>query len=308
MIAQALLAGAVVGLGLYALVRVYLRPRPGIAALVGRIDASRRSMTTYTTTGLETANGLRGSSRRSMGRLADVLEVQATERGWHLGRTRQDLAVMSRSIGSFLAQKVVIAVVLFLLAPLMWSVLRLAGAPLPMAIPLVVAALLGLLGFFLPDIALRSEAEKRRRDFRHVVGVFLDLVAMNLAGGRGLPEALLAASTVSEHWALIRIRQALANARLMGTTPWEALAALGNDLGVEELRDLGGALGLAADDGAKIKASLSARAASLRRKELTESEGEAGERSQSMLVAQLMICAAFLVFLVYPAVVQLSGI
>ena len=32
MIAQALLAGAVVGLGLYALIRVYLRPRPGIAA------------------------------------------------------------------------------------------------------------------------------------------------------------------------------------------------------------------------------------------------------------------------------------
>ena len=70
---------------------------------------------------------------------------------------------MSRSIGSFLAQKVVIALVLFLLAPLMWSVLRLAGAPLPVAIPLVVAALLGLLGFFLPDIALRSEAEKPPR-------------------------------------------------------------------------------------------------------------------------------------------------
>ena len=79
MIAQALLAGAVFGLGLYALVRVYLRPRPGIAALVGRIDASRRSMTTYTTTGLETGDGLRSSSRRLMGRLTDALEVQATE-------------------------------------------------------------------------------------------------------------------------------------------------------------------------------------------------------------------------------------
>ena len=99
---------------------------------------------------------------------------------------------------------------------------------------------------------------------------------MNLAGGRGLPEALLAASSISDHWAVVRIRQALANARLMGQTPWQALGDLGDELGVEELRDLAGALGLAADDGAKIRSSLSARAATLRRKEMAESEGEAG--------------------------------
>ena len=59
------------------------------------------------------------------------------------------------------------------------------------------------------------------------------LVAMNLAGGRGLPEALLTASTISDNWALLRIRQALANARLFGTTPWAALGELGREIGVE---------------------------------------------------------------------------
>ncbi len=43
-----------------------------------------------------------------------------------------------------------------------------------------------------------------------------------------------------------------------------------------------------------------ARAESMRRKELADVEGQAGERSQSMLVAQLLICAAFLLFLAYP--------
>ena len=74
-----------------------------------------------------------------------------------------------------------------------------------------------------------------------MVGSFLDLVAMNLAGGRGLPEALMTASTIGDHWAMARIRQALANARLIGITPWDAMARLGEDLGVEELRDLASA-------------------------------------------------------------------
>ena len=304
MIWQSLAAGALTGIGLYALVRVFLRPRPGVAVLVSRIDSSRRSMRTSTVSGLE-AGGMRAGSERMLGRLGDLLEVQAAERGWQLGRTRQDLAVLNRSVGRFLAEKTAIGLLMFSLAPVVWSFIRFAGAPVPVGVPLVGALLLGLLGFFIPDLALRGEAARRRRDFRRVVGVFLDLVAMNLAGGRGLPEALLAASTVSEHWSLVRLRQSLANARLMGTTPWEALAELGDELGLEELRDLGGALGLAADDGAKIKSSLSARAATLRRKELTEAEGEAGERSQSMLIAQLLICAAFLLFLIYPAVAQL---
>src|ERR1700712_3744213 len=104
---------------------------------------------------------------------------------------------------------------------------------------------------------------------------------------------------------MIRIRQSLANARLYGTTPWVALGDLGKEIGVDELEELSGALVLAADDGAKIRSSLSARAATLRRRELTQAEGEEGEKSQSMLVAQMLISTAFLIFLGYPAVSQL---
>jgi Flp pilus assembly protein TadB len=106
---------------------------------------------------------------------------------------------------------------------------------------------------------------------------------------------------------MARIRQALANARLIGITPWDAMARLGEDLGVEELRDLASALALAGDEGAKIRASLLARAASLRRKELADVEGKAGERSQSMLVAQLVMIAAFFLFLAFPAGAAILG-
>ncbi|MDN5854834.1 MAG: type II secretion system F family protein, partial [Actinomycetia bacterium] len=169
----------------------------------------------------------------------------------------------------------------------------------------VVAATVG--AFMLPELTLRREADARRADFRHVMGSFLDLVAMNLAGGRGLPEALMAASSIGDHWAMVRIRQALSNARIMGKTPWEGIGELGRDLGVDELRDLASALALAGDEGAKIRTSLMARSDSMRRKELVEVEGAAGESSQSMLLAQLLMCVAFLIFLAYPAIQELGG-
>ncbi|MDQ1289092.1 MAG: tight adherence protein [Actinomycetota bacterium] len=297
----AMLAGALAGAGLWLMVVALSRPKPGVAALVARIESGQRSMSTATITGAERASTPVGR-RSAVDQLRDRFDVLAAERGWDLGRQRTDLALIGRSPGWLLGSKTVAGLGLMVIAPFSWGLLRLMGVPAPGEIPLVVALVLGTLGFFLPDLVLRSEAAGRRREFRRTVGIFLDLVAMNLAGGRGLPEALLAAATVSDHWSMIRIRQALANARLFGLTPWQALGQLGEELGIDELRDLSGALSLAADDGAKIRASLSARAATLRRKELAEVEGEAGERSQSMLVAQLLLCTAFLVFLGYPAV------
>lgn len=300
----ALLCGALVGLGCYALIRVLLRPRPGVATLVRRIDSGAKSMSTHTITQLEA--GERASRIDSFAaRIGDRLEVIAVERGWRLHRVRSDLAIMNKTLGGHLAAKVSYGLGLLLLAPVLWAVLRLGGIGLPVQIPALAAILLGAFGFFIPDLSVRSEAEKRRNDFRRIVSIFLDLVAMNLAGGRGLPEALLTASTISENWALVRIRQALANARLFGTTPWAALGDLGREIGVDELSDLAAALTLAADDGAKIRQSLAARAATMRRRELSDVEGEAGEKSQSMLVAQLVICSGFMVFLAYPAIAQL---
>ncbi len=308
MLTLSLLAGAFAGFGVYALLRVFMRPQPGVATLVARIDAGQRSLRSHTASERQASDGLAGAARGVVARLGDRLEVLAAERGWRLGQVRKDLAVMGRSVGQLLATKVLLGLGFFLFAPALWGSLRLFGVPVPGGTPVVAALAFGAFGFFLPDLALRGEAANRRRDFRRVVGIFLDLVAMNLAGGRGLPEALLAASTVSDHWAVVRIRQSLANARLLGNTPWQALGDLGEEVGLEELRDLSSALSLAADDGAKIRSSLAARAATLRRKDLADSEGDAGEKSQSMLVAQLLLCTAFLIFLGFPAVDQLLGV
>lgn len=299
---EAMLAGAAVGAGIFLLIRTLVGPAPSVGVLVARLDAASRNRKPMTSSAV-TAEAAHTVSvlarwRKTVG---ERLEREGAMRGWQLRRVRSDLALLGRSVGELLATKMFLAVGALLWVPALWEAMRLFGIGLPPVVPVFVGLAAAALAFVLPDLVLHGEAAERRKDFRHVVGSFLDLVAMNLAGGRGLPEALLAASSVSEHWAMVRIRQALANARLVGNTPWEGLGALGVSVGVEELSDLAGTLALAADDGAKIRASLSARAASLRRRELADIEGRAGERSQSMLVAEMLICASFLVFLAYPA-------
>jgi Flp pilus assembly protein TadB len=189
-----------------------------------------------------------------------------------------------------------------ILPPILLLALGFAGLHLSVIIPVWVALVFAGVFFMLPDLELKQQVDKRRRDFRHAIGAFLDLVAMNLSGGRGVPEALMAASEIGEGWAFWRIRDALANARITGQTPWQALGVLGEEVQVSELKDLSAALSLVAEDGAKVRESLTARAASLRRRELADLEGQAGERSQSMLVAQMLLAAAFLIFLMYPAI------
>jgi tight adherence protein C len=295
-----LLAGASVGAGILLIVMLLSRPVPGVAATLSRLDRTRHPRRSLTASAA--GAGADGRLERVRESLGGRIEAEVSAHGWQLIRTREDLAVMNRPMTTHLGTKALLALAAFIWSPAVVFLFGFGGSG---GLPIVFALIAGLFAFFLPDLTLHREADARRRDFRHVTGAFLDLVAMNLAGGRGLPEALMAASSFGDHWAMVRMRQALSNARIMGWTPWEGIARLGRDLGVDELRDLASALALAGDEGARIRLSLMARAESMRRKEMVDIEGAAGESSQSMLMAQLLMCIAFLVFLAYPAVSQL---
>jgi tight adherence protein C len=303
---EPILAGAVAGLGLFLLLRALFPARPGLVARLLALDAVREDAGAPRLQ-LVLPDEEVSALRRALGaRLARAFEA----RGWEVRSTRADLALVGRSFEGFLATKVLLAASGLLAFPLMYGWLALMEWGTSPTIPLWAAAATAAVFFFLPDLQIKRDAAAKRRDFRHVVGAFLDLVSMNLAGGRGVPEALLMAVSVSgeqPNWAMARIREALSGARIVGITPWQALGQLGEEINVDELRDLSAALGLVADDGAKVRASLTARAATLRRRELAEIEGRAGERSQSMLVAQLLLCAGFVIFLSFPAAMKMLG-
>lgn len=294
---EALLAGAGLGLGVLLLVRALFPGRPLLQESVARFDAARQPKSVR----LRDVNGPLVELRSGIGnRLAREMSV----RGIRYSSVRPDLAVLGRTMEGFMATKALCAVAGLLVLPVVTALVALAGGSLPLALPLFGALALALLGFVVPDVILRQQATERRRDFQHAVGSFIDLVALNMAGGRGVPEALLGAVSVGHGWAFSRISEALAGARLAGTTPWQALGDLGEELAIDDLRELAASLTLVADNGAKVRESLTSRAASLRRRELADAEGKAGEDSQSMLIAQLVLCIGFMLFLIYPAAVR----
>jgi hypothetical protein len=302
-VTAAFAAGGLAGLGLF-LLAVALRPaRPRLARQLASFDAARRGSNGHWGAGLDGGTG-GGEIRWRLGRWLARL---CAEQGWEFGSLRANLSLIGMSFEVFAATKVLLALLGLVLGPAAAVLAGLAGVRLPIAVPVWLGLLLGVAFFFLPDLEVKQRADKRRRDFRHAIGSFLDLVAMNLAGGRGVPEALMSAGDAGSGWAFWRIRDALTSARITGQTPWQTLGALGEEVRITELRDLAAALSLVAEDGAKVRESLVARAASLRRRELSDLTGQAGERSQSMLVAQLLLCAGFLVFLVFPVVGLLLG-
>ena len=302
MITWILLGGALSGAGVLMFVLILAPPAIQPAAALAELDSQRDE------------RRLRQEARRLNPReralpdWLDALGYRAAallrRTGIDLGALTSDLSVLGRSLERHLVTSLLLGLLGFG-APLLITALgALAGRPTG-SLPLLACLVLGAAMAALPTVRLRSRAAQARRDFRHVVGSFLDLVSMSLGAGRGVPEALDAASTLSDDPAMARIRDALAAARLRGETPWAAMGRLGTTLRIDELRDLSAALALVAEDGAKIRESLSARATSMRRRELADAEGRAGENSESMLVAQLVIAIGFIVFLVYPA---LSGI
>jgi Flp pilus assembly protein TadB len=298
------LAGSLAGLGLFLLIRALIPGKQDAFASVARIDALRSQQTTFQPAAEQ-------APLRGVDKLKNSLGISLNDfyirQGWQIRSVRADLAIMDKTVEQFLATKLLLAAGGAVFGPFMFLALWEFGLHMAIAIPVWLALLFGVLFFLLPDLELKGQAAEKRRDFRRVLGAYLDLVAMNLAGGRGLPEALMTAAEVSDGWALRRIRNALTDARVTGISQWTALARLGDDLNIEELKDLGAALALVAEDGAKVRESLAARAETMRHREMAEIEGQAGAKSQSMLIAQMLLCAGFMVFLLYPAVSRVMG-
>jgi tight adherence protein C len=284
-----LICGAVVGGGLFLLVRTLVPVHLDPAIVVGRYDAARARAAAAT----PATTGIKG-----------VLAQWLLARGYEPRGSAADLAVSGQPLESFLASKVALACV-GLVFPMLGAI---AATAVGIAVPTEVPALLSLgcaVGFFfLPDVQLRKKATSARAELRRTLGSYLDLVSMSLAGGRGLAEALSVAAQVGEGWTFRLLADTADRARPLGISPWTALGQLGDRLRVPELVDLGATFNLAGNEGAQIRSSLAARAATLRGRMLADATGAAAADDQSMGIAQVILGLAFLLFITYPAVFQ----
>lgn len=297
MIAVTALLGAGVGLGIWVAGRAIVsRPVPLAAALAGlRRPPAMSAVTTDSVAGLE----------RRLGRFS-LRVVQAF--GVDVSTRAIDLKLAGQSEGRYAFDKLVGAVGGAGMPLVVGLGLGAVGLVLPVA-GILGFALVGVLaGWLFPDFALRDAAGRRRRAFRHALSSYLDLVNVITAGGGGIQTALYTAAESGDGWAFAAIRRALDRARLTNRSPWATFAELADELDVPELAELAASVALAGSHGAKIRASLAAKADTLRGHQVAETEAAAESATEQMTVPIAVLLFGFLVFVAYPAVYQISSV
>jgi tight adherence protein C len=285
-----------VGLGLWALSVWLVPPRPPLAALIDRLSVPHAPAPILTAD-----DG--GWAVRLGGPLAGLLRAL----GLPTGGVRGDLVIAERSIETHLAEKAALALTGLLLPTTVELALTMGGRPLPWPIPLGCALAGAVGGFLLPDATVRAEAARRRASFRHALSAYLNLIHILLAGGAGVEGALSDAAEVGRGWSFQQLRRALSTAQLTRTSPWTALGRLGDELDISELTELAAALSLAGTEGAKIRASLAAKAAALRSREGAEAEGRANAITERMAMPSMLMAFGFVIFVFYPALTQINA-
>lgn len=177
-------------------------------------------------------------------------------------------------------------------------------------LPALVMVLVGpLCGVGVVVGRMRHAGHEQRQLASQAVGTYLDLVVLCLAGGMGVEGALDAAATIAEDPFSARIAAVLDGARHGGRPPWQALAQMGADLQVSELVELASTVSLAGTEGARIRATLAAKAETLRRRQLAKQESEANAMTERLFLPGALLLVGFLVFIGYPAFARiLSGL
>lgn len=302
MILAAALFGACLGVGVLLVARGIRPPRPSLAEVLAAHRASARppqvAAPREAPWGLVARLGRPVTGRALLSDLATFVPLA----------TRRDLIVLHRSLHHHVAEKIGTAIVGVLLPAVAAALVSFGALPLPPALFIAAAVTLGLIGFFAPDFDVRSQAARRRREFRQALAAFIDLVRIALAGGSGVDGALGDAAATGHGWAFDHIRHAVDVARATRETPWDALARLGSELGIDELEEMAASVGLAGTDGAKVGLSLTARSKSLRDHEMAAAEKRALTATEQMSLPVVLMFFGFLLFLAFPAVIRIVGL
>jgi Flp pilus assembly protein TadB len=299
--------GAGIGIGLTLLARALVPARPSLFQHMLEVDAAAtRAPAPLIPMTARTGGAARLQRLEAL--LGRRLAAEIHARGW-LGRNlTADLRLLGYDTDRYLVSKTAWAIGGFAVTPVLAIGAATIGASLPWLLTAWGAILTAGSILFIPDQLVHSTAEKRRRDFRTAIGIYLDLVAMRVASGSGVAEALTQAAEVGEGWAFARLRTALASGRTDGYSPARSIGRLGGELNLPDLQDLAAHLQLVDTTGAQAEASLRAKAQSLRERQLTDAHGKANVKSQTMIIAQLLLALGFLIFVGYPALTRVLAI
>ena len=291
----AILAGALVGLGI-ALIVFRLAPvRPDLAAYLKNYSP--------TTTANAEATKLHGTgdSRDRLGwwlmnqlPLTGLLKVPAKE-----------LAILRRPVHRFFAEKFMFGILGMIFPTLMYAVVYVIGVHLPIYIPLGASLLIGIATSFIPDLNIRQDAAEARAEFSHALGAYVDLLALERASGTAQRQAMETAAEVGDSWVFKRIGEELRRSRWSGVAPWDSLKALADELELPDLYDVADIMRLAGADGTRIYSSLRARGAAMRNATLNQQISRANADGERIAIPVTLLVLVLAITLVVPAVLRM---
>lgn len=186
-----------------------------------------------------------------------------------------------------------------------WLVTLLVGAGATvLAWPLAATLALGVAGFLIPDLLLRSGETSSAADNTEALLTFFDLVTLERLANRSSSQALRSAAMVSEAAVFVAIRDALERARLEQRQPYPDLHQLADELQLPALGDLADVLALE-DSGASLADSLRARVRELRDAHLTAAKIAASSLSERMTFFMVIPSMVFALFFLLPPILRL---
>lgn len=291
-----MLAGALVGLGVFLLVRTRIPAQPRLTVVIHRLTTQEPTLGTVTagsSSGLYSQLGAR--LHRSLGARARGLSLVSDT----------DLLILGKARHVLLGEKLVFAAIGLALPVIVWVIFTATQLGFPPVIPAGLSLLLAAGGWFLPDIAARDEAREAREEFAAAITCYLDLVAIARVSGSAVNEAMTDAAEVSRAPAFERISAALTRARWTGDHAWEALKNLRDETGVDELGDVADIMRLAGEAGGSVIDTLRARAKGLRTSQMSREHAAANRDTTRMSMPVVGTAVLFLALLAYPAVVAL---
>lgn len=174
-----------------------------------------------------------------------------------------------------------------------------AGLPFGLQGNWWILVLFTILGFVLPDIALRSEANERQEDIQRQLPDFLDVLAVTVSAGLDFRAALGRVAAAFEGPLSDEVRTTLQQ-MLLGESRREALDGLRRRNRSESLSEFVTALQQAEDLGAPMTEALDAIADDVRRSYAQEARREAAkvEPRLSVIMTLTLIPAALIIIAV----------
>lgn len=293
-----MIAAGVVAVAVLHAYRLAVPPRADLVGAVRQWDSARARATRIQRIGAPETTTIGG-------RVQSWLVEQVLRRARDVKGYTQDLSVTATTIEQFVGKATALAVAGFVGPVVVLGVCNAVGLGLPLVVGPAVGAVLAIAMVAVTRHELHDKAEKRRAEFRRSLSIYLDLVAMSLQAGRGHAEALPASAAIGSGWTFAELQDAIDGARFSGVTAWEALGQLGGRFGIRELTDLDAALHLANDDGAKVRATLIARAETLRARRIADAEADAAKATESMKLVLIVMVFAFLSYQLYPSIARL---